>query len=355
MESHLDLVHRLLHTVKPSTVVDERKRFGEPMYAGERSSDFRQRKSQRIASQFRWSDLTLTCVLYGAENIETRCAYASKIADNIPKLLLAFSADDRHTERYESILEKLSDQASPDKCKTIAECYARDGCRIIIMYNETTPLEFLKEMKHYKPRVELHYFKQARPTPAIMFSRFLPFDNNPNGWVFTIDPQEDLKSIENYKSMIQLALKSGGGYQLAALYWTNGVNKMFPKRVPRRAVDAGAIGSFSGTNMPPIEPFIVHYMENFKYEYGLDEVLLEEWIAVRYPKWFAEETPGFLTMEGDPESDMNLSNIFKIDPTMVGESAQYFADKTIDFSKYVIGSAEHEQIQTWKDAVRYKR
>ena len=51
--------------------------------------------SARIAAQVRWNELTLSCVLYGAEDDKVRMMYTSKIADNIPKILRMFSSGER--------------------------------------------------------------------------------------------------------------------------------------------------------------------------------------------------------------------------------------------------------------------
>lgn len=82
-----------------------------------------------------------------------------------------------------------------------------------------------------------------------------------------------------------------------------------------------------------------------KYGYGLDEILLEQWVGTMYPKWFQNDGgPGFITIEGDPESDMQLSDIVIIDPAMVGEDAPRFADHVVDFSKVTPGQTEHPAV-----------
>ena len=63
--------------------------------------------SARIAAQVRWNELTLSCVLYGAEDDKVRMMYTSKIADNIPKILRMFSSGSVDDSAYQRARKAL--------------------------------------------------------------------------------------------------------------------------------------------------------------------------------------------------------------------------------------------------------
>ena len=96
------------------------------------------------------------------------------------------------------------------------------------------------------------------------------------------------------------------------------------------------------------------YMETYEYEYGLDEILLEEWICSQYPEWFLGLTPGVVVSEGDMESDIELGSLEKIDPTMVKDRAQEFADFTKSVSRHTRRGASREALLL-RYTTNYKR
>ena len=280
----------------------------------------RRAKSARIAARYNPARLTFACVLYGSHDEQARERYASKIADNIPKLM----------QKY-------------------------DGCRVIVYFNETTPRAFLERMRGL---VKLVYFKEAMPSHNIMYARFLAFDDpGATDWVFTIDPQEDLRASQNYDRLVARALQTEG-LQLAALWWPekSGGERMFPGRKPARVLDAGAIGVCRDyRSLPDVGPLVRDFMHRYEYSYGLDEILLEQWVGTMYPEWFREEGgAGFIVTEGDPESDMALGGIEIIDPAMVGEDAGEFADETLDFTHVIRGTEMHPNVAHYANRARFK-
>lgn len=280
-------------------------------------------RSARIQARCDAKRLTFTCVLYGAADERARERYASKIADNIPHLL----------RKYE-------------------------GCSVVIYFNETTPRAFLERMRKITGRVKLVYFKERTPSHNIMYARFLAFDEPTADWVFTIDPQEELSALaHNYDRLVASAL-STDGLQLAALWWpekTSGA-RMFPSRKPPRVLDAGAFGVCKEyRSLKKLEPLVREYMRKFQYGYGLDEVLLEAWVGVEYPKWFEEDGgKGFIVTQGDPESDMALGNVEIVDPAMVGSDASTFAHDIVDFSDVIPGSQPHPAVAHYANKARFR-
>ena len=137
------------------------------------------------------------------------------------------------------------------KRERVARCVAtRDGCNLIVMYNETTPLAFLEEMRLYSPRVQLGFFKETSPTKAIMYSRFLPFDDEErSGWVFTIDPQEDIAKMNNFRTLIEYAMRHTDNLHLASLYWTKRctLHLSQAETAPRRGRWGGRVSSPPGS------------------------------------------------------------------------------------------------------------
>lgn len=280
--------------------------------------------SSRVTARYDYSRITFSCVLYGATNRKTREQYASKIADNIPRLL----------QKYR-------------------------GSRVVIYFNETTPRDFLERMRSLKPRenVTLVYFKERNPSHNIMYARFLAFDDpDATDWVFTIDPQEDLGESQNYDRLLKQALQTDG-LQLAALWWPEKSSgaRMFPGRRPSRVLDAGAIGVCKRYRLlKKVAPLVRHYMSTYRYGYGVDEMLLEEWVGSDYPKWFKEEGGvGFITTEGDPESDMELGDLDIVDPTEVGDDAPRLADRVVDFSGVSPGTEPHPNVAHYADKARF--
>ena len=190
-------------------------------------------------------------------------------------------------------------------------------------------------MRLYSPRVQLGFFKETA-LPTICTRVFYPLTTRSAGWVFTIDPQEDIAKMNNFRTLIEYAMRHTDNLHLASLYWTKGAHYIFPKRKPPRVVDAGAVGYHRrpDRDAPKMADLIKTYMETYEYEYGLDEILLEEWICSQYPEWFLGLTPGVVVSEGDMESDIELGSLEKIDPTMVKDRAQEFADFTRRFASH---------------------
>ena len=87
--------------------------------------------------------------------------------------------------------------------------------------------------------------------------------------------------------------------------------------------------------MQPIDKYIDRFLREFKYIYGDDEYVLDNWVSQQYPGWYELRSGGVLYLPTDGERDARLGGAYAIDLTHVGkEEGEKLANEVLDWSMY---------------------
>ena len=255
------------------------------------------RKSARGVSLDR-SQVTFVTVIHGHKKfmmnvriknriheVHMKCAYASRLLYNIEYLFRQFP-----------------------------------GCRIIVYYDESTPIELLSLLKDRRKkydkmnngRLVLGYWKVSDESgtsvssQSIMLARIhaltqKEFDqsDNPkkkmNQWVLSIDCHEELEKLDTQSAdaWSDLYMKMAPSNKMDVTFFTwnekDGKSdgekpKMYDereKRNPALCPDAGAfaVRTFSSSR-PQLDTtkLVQEYMEQYQYTYGMDEIVLDDFL-----------------------------------------------------------------------------
>jgi hypothetical protein len=220
------------------------------------------------------------------------------------------------------------------------------NCTIVLYYDESVSKNFMEHIVKLANVVLVFVDHNFTEPTTIMLSRLLELDRCRKRWTVLLDVHDELEKQFNFKKGVQDAVvrvvKDGREFVRIPVY-SDGIPPKcaeFPKRIPCRIIDAAGFGISQGLKMnASIESTITQYLSSYKYTYGDDEYLIDQWLMQTY-QWDQVRPDEVQEVATDGEYDMQLNGLLVLDPEPLRTKyeANTYADEVLDWTAMPQGS-----------------
>jgi hypothetical protein len=215
------------------------------------------------------------------------------------------------------------------------------NCTIVVYYDESVSTEFMEHAVELQNVILVFVDHNVTEPTTMMMSRLLELERRRKRWTVLLDIHDELEKQFNFNRGVQDAavrvVKDSKELVRIPIFSANLPVELveFPNRIPSRVIDAAGFGISQGLQVTTsLQSTIADFLSKYKYTYGDDEFVIDTWL-LQTQKWDqVGRTNEVQEVVTDPEHDMVLSGLLKLDPKPMCTKmeANASADEVVDWT-----------------------